>query len=145
MSIEIEGKVIDMDDLDNEDSQPPQSNLPQSMSGERNISQPTEVGEVMRTMFPEENMNNTKMLGNINPTEETYILAFLILNKLKVTPTTSRDIVLEKLLLSVSRNARGRDDGRDIMVGKREQDIKLGGMGRMGEGIKSFFGMGGQR
>lgn len=112
-----------------------------SDSGIMNITQPTEIGEVMKTMFPQENLSNTKMLGNISPNEEQYVLAFLILRTLGVTPLKSRDIVMEKLLLSVSRNARGRDDGRDIMIGKREQDIKLGGMNRMGEGIKGFFGM----
>lgn len=119
--------------------------IDQKFSGDSvtNITQGTEVGEVMKTLFPMENMNTTKMLGNITPNEETFILAFLILNKMGVTPVKSRDIVLEKLLLSVSRNARGRDDGRDIMIGKKEQDIKMGGMNRMGEGVKSFFGMGG--
>lgn len=106
------------------------------------VTQPTEVGEVMRTLFPAENVNNTKMLGNINPNEEPYILAFLILTQLNVTPVFARDMVLEKLMLSVSRNARGRDDGKEIMIGKKEQDIKMGTMGRMGEGVKGFFGMG---
>ena len=110
-------------------------------AGITTISQPTEIGEVMKTMFPQENLSNTKMLGNISPNEEQYVLAFLILRTLGVTPFKSRDIVMEKLLLSVSRNARGRDDGRDIMIGKREQDAKMGGMNRMGEGIKGFFGM----
>ncbi len=106
------------------------------------VAQPTEVGEVMRTMFPAENVNNTKMLGNISPNEEPYILAFLILSQMGVTPKSARDMVLEKLMLTVSRNARGRDDGKEIMIGKKEQDIKMGAMGRMGEGVKGFFGMG---
>ncbi len=107
-----------------------------------NITQGTEVGEVMKTLFPMENMNTTKMLGNINTSEETFILAFLILNKMGVTPVKSRDIVLEKLLLSVSRDARGRDDGRDIMIGKKEQDMKAGMGQALGNGVKNFFGMG---
>lgn len=113
--------------------------------GVTNINQPTEVGEVMKTMFPDENISNTKMLGNISPSEETYILAFLILRVLGVTPIKSRDIVMEKLLLSVSRNARGRDDGRDIMIGKKEQDVKMGGMANAGQGVKGFFGMSGAK
>lgn len=119
--------------------------VPQKMNDNiTTINQPTEVGEVMKTMFPQENQDNTKMLGNIGSNEETYILAFLILSKMGISGSKSRDIVLEKLMLSVSRQARGRDDGRDIMVGKRENDQKMGGMARMGEGVKGFFGMGGR-
>lgn len=143
--ISLDGVKIKLEapDLDKDGIVGEVETVTQKMGGDvTNITQPTEVGEVMKTMFPEDNLNNTtKMLGNISANEEQYVLAFLILRTLGVTPYKSRDIVIEKLLLSVSRNARGRDDGRDIMIGKREQDIKMGGMGRMGEGVKSFFGM----
>ncbi len=146
--IELDGVPIDLQppDYDRDGIIGGKERIPQKIGDGSitNINQSTEVGEVMRTMFPEENISNTKMLGNISANEEQFILAFLILRTLGVTPFKSRDIVMEKLLLSVSRDARGRDDGRDIMIGKREQDVKVGAMGKIGQGISSFFGGGGR-
>lgn len=100
------------------------------------IPDKSELGEVMGVAFPKENDSTTKMLGNIQPEEEPYILIFLMLDKLDVLPQEATMLALEKLLITPSRKARGRDDIIDISAGKTERDAKTGGK------LGGFFGFG---
>lgn len=111
----------------------------QSMDqGITHVQQPTELGEVFNSIFPQQVTNSTKMLGNIHEIEESYILLFISLNAMKILPKAAKHIAHEKLMLSVSRNARGRDDAVNSVVGKKEQDAKMG-MGGMGDKFKQNF------
>ena len=111
--------------------------------GVQPIQQQTEMGEMMKHMFPNRNDNSTKMLGNLHPNQAPYAVAFLGLAVCKVAPKLARDLVLEQILVSVSIGARGRDDGVNMIGGKKEQE-RLAGFGGMKEGMKNFMGMGGK-
>ena len=122
-----------------------------SMSdGVTNITQSTELEGSLRELNqdainPETRMSAIDMRTRLHPIEISSVLAVDSLVALGVLPQKCLPLSTQKKRLNVSEHGKGRQEMVELVSGKREQDIKMGGMARMGEGIKSFFGMGGQR
>ncbi len=100
----------------------------------------SELGDVMEKAFedklnPETNTSSMDMLANIKTEEEVYIFVINALVSLDFFPTDILSATRQKLRLSVSRDARGRNDIRDISVGKKQFDATTGSK------LGNFLGM----
>jgi len=87
------------------------------------VREETELGAVMEKVFPVKDQSKIiKMLGNIKQEEEQGLFKLSAFTRLNFLPERLRVLIEEYLGLSISRDARGRDDARDISIGKREFD-----------------------
>jgi len=108
-----------------------------SNTGQFDVKETSELGDVMDKAFPQHATQIVNMLGNIKQFEEENIFLLRSLVRLHFLPKKCIELADEYLLLSVSRDARGRDDIRDITIGKKEMDAKTGikeGMGNLVSG-----------
>lgn len=118
--------------------------------GITNITQSTELEGSLKELNqdainPETRMSAIDMRTRLHPIEISSVLAVDSLVALGVLPQKCLPLSTQKKRLNVSEHGKGRQEMVELVSGKREQDMKMGGMARMGEGIKSFFGMGGNR
>ncbi len=138
-------------DLDNDGQVGSVETVTKSMSeGVTNITQSTELEGSLRELNadavnPDTRMSAIDMRTRLHPIEISSVLAVDSLVALGVLPQKCLPLSTQKKRLNVSEMGKGRQEMVELVSGKREQDIKMGGMARMGEGIKSFFGMGGAR
>lgn len=100
----------------------------------------SELGDVMDKAFedkinPETKTSSMDMLANIKAVEEVYIFVINSLVSLDFYPPDILRATRQKLRLSVARDARGRNDIRDISIGKRQMDASLANKGM------NFMGM----
>lgn len=115
--------------------------------GVTNITQSTELEGSLRelnadTINVETRMSAIDMRTRLHPIEISSVLAIDSLVALGVLPQRCLPLSTQKKRLNVSEMGKGRQEMVELVAGKREQDVKMGAMGRMGEGIKGFFGMG---
>ncbi len=108
------------------------------------IKESTELGDVMNKAFedkvdPSTRTSTVDMIGNVEVIEEKTMLVLASLVSVRYLPSAVMMILRLLLRYSISRNARGRDDIRDISVGKKEQDIKAG----LGNKISNLAGFNG--
>lgn len=89
------------------------------------VKETTELKDVMDTVFPRREHQRINMLGNINKFEAMNIFKLRSLVNAKFLPFFCLNVSDEYLEISVSGNARGRDDARDITIGKMERDSNL--------------------
>lgn len=99
------------------------------------IKESSELGEVMDKGFPEKKSQIVNMLGNIHQYEEENLFILRALVRMRFLPAKCLEMADEYLLLSVSREARGRNDLVDIAIGKKEFDARV-----QGSGISNFMG-----
>ncbi len=118
--------------------------------GVTNITQSTELEGSLRelnadSINPETRMSAIDMRTRLHPIEISSVLAVDSLVALGVLPQKCLPLSTQKKRLNVSEGGKGRQEMVELVAGKREQDVKMGAMARMGEGVKGFFGMGGGR
>jgi hypothetical protein len=112
------------------------------------IFQPTETGESIKELFrsdidPYTRFSDTDQRANLHEMEIPSVLAMDALASLKCLPIRVQAVTMLKKRLSISKNARGRDDIVNIMSGQREHEEAKSGS--FGSKVKSFFGMGGNK
>lgn len=115
--------------------------------GVTNITQSTELEGSLKELNadainPDTRMSAIDMRTRLHPIEISSVLAIDSLVALGVLPQRCLPLSTQKKRLNVSEMGLGRKEMVELVAGKREQDVKLGAMGQMGQGIKSFFGMG---
>lgn len=86
----------------------------------------TELGDVMDKAFPSKQTDIINMLGNIREIETVNLFIIRSLVRLEFLPPECIEIAEEYIELSISRGARGRNDIRDISVGKKQFDATTG-------------------
>lgn len=115
--------------------------------GVTNITQNTELEGSLKelnadTINPDTRMSQIDMRTRLHPIEISAVLAVDSLVALGVLPQKCLPLSTQKKRLNVSELGKGRTEMVELVAGKREADIKAGTFGRIGDGIKSFFGMG---
>ena len=115
-------------------------------SGERDIVQPTEMGETLRELNSDVIEPGTRMSGidlraRLHHAEIGPVLAIDTLVALKVLPSSCLAFTRQKKRLSVSLGGEGRKEIVDLVRSKKEQDAKASG-GFMDK-AKGMLGMGG--
>ncbi len=151
--ISIDGIRITLEapDLDKDGVTGGIEKIPQKFNeGVTNITQSTELEGSLKELNadminPETRMSAIDMRTRLHGFEISAVLAIDSLVALGVLPQRCLPLSTQKKRLNVSQDGLGRKEMVELVAGKHERDIKMGAMGRMGEGIKSFFGMGGQR
>lgn len=100
------------------------------------IKEQSEVADLVETAFPKEHSQIINMLGNIHETEERLIFLLIVLCNLRFLPKSVLKTADVYLLLSVSRNARGRDDIRDYAQAhqQKKESSKLANFVGVGDG-----------
>ncbi len=116
-------------------------------SGITNVTQSTELEGSLKELNadmvnPETRMSAIDMRTRLHPIEISSVLAIDALVALGVLPQKCLPLSTQKKRLNVSEHGKGRQEMVELVAGKREQDIKLGAMGKMGDSVKGFFGMG---
>lgn len=111
------------------------------------VIQPTELGDTLKELNQDHLEPNTRMSGidlrtRLHHAEISSILALDALVSLGILPTKCLAFTRQKKRLAVSIEGKGRDDIVNIVAGKRDQDARMGMMGGIKEGFKSFMGMG---
>ena len=106
------------------------------------LVQTTEMGDIMVAIYPKEDNKNIKMLGNINVFEEMGVLGISGLAELGMMTKRCQVVAMEKLRLSVSRNARGRDDA--VNINRSRLDNQQAPGKSLAEGVSNWF-KGGQK
>lgn len=91
-------------------------------SAQLDVKETTELKDVMDTVFPKREENRINMLGNITKFEGSNLFKLRSLVNAKFLPKFCDQVSDEYLEISVSGDARGRDDARDITIGKMERD-----------------------
>ncbi len=115
-----------------------------------NITQGTELEGSLKelnadSINPETRMSAIDMRTRLVSFEISAVLAVDSLVALGVLPQKCLPLSTQKKRLNVSEGGKGREEMVQLVAGKREQDAKTGMMNNFGTGVKSFFGMGGQR
>lgn len=115
--------------------------------GVTNISQNTELEGSLKELNkdlidPETRMSQIDMRSRLHEIEVCGVLAVDTLVGFGVLPQKCLILSTQKKRLNVSLEGQGRKEMVELVAGKTDRDVKLGTMGRMGEGIKNFFGMG---
>ena len=129
--VELEGADLDGDGVTGGVETLRQSNK------QIDVKETTELKDVMDTVFPKRLDQKINMLGNIDKFEASSLFKLRSLVNAKFLPQFCLNVVDEYLELSISINARGRDDGRDISIGKMERDRDS-----MKQKLNNFSGMG---
>lgn len=116
--------------------------------GITNITQNTELEGSLKQLNDDNINADTRMSAidmrtRLHPVEVSAVLALDSLVALGVVPQKCLPLSTQKKRLNVSQDGKGRAEMVELVAGKRESDIKAGTFGRIGDGIKSFFGMGG--
>lgn len=111
------------------------------------VVQPTELGDSLNQLNLDNLETNTRMSGidlrtRLHHAEIASVLALDALVSLGVLPTKCLAFTRQKKRLAVSIEGKGREDIVNIVAGKRDQDARMGMMGGMKEGFKSFMGAG---
>ncbi len=94
----------------------------------------TEMDSVMEKAFPSRQTDVINMLGNIKQFETNALFIIRSLVRLQFLPFECIEIAEEYIELSISRDARGRNDLRDISVGKKQFDAQT-------SKVNNFMGM----
>lgn len=116
-------------------------------TGVTNITQSTELEGSLKelnadSINPETRMSAIDMRTRLHGFEISAVLAIDSLVALGVLPQKCLPLSTQKKRLNVSEDGLGRREMVELVAGKRDLDVKAGGMGQMGQGIKSFFGLG---
>lgn len=112
-----------------------------------NITQGTELEGSLKELNadminPETRMSQIDMRTRLASFEISAVLAVDSLVALGVLPQRCLPLSTQKKRLNVSEGGKGREEMVTLVAGKREQDAKVGMMGGMASGVKSFFGVG---
>ena len=115
-----------------------------------NITQGTELEGSLKelnldSINPDTRMSQIDMRTRLASFEISAVLAVDSLVAIGVLPQRCLPLSTQKKRLNVSLDGIGREEMVQLVAGKREQDAKMGQMGGMMNGIKSFMGMGGQK
>lgn len=115
--------------------------------GTTNISQNTELEGSLKQLNmddinPDTRMSAIDMRTRLHPIEISAVLAVDSLVALGVLPQKCLPLSTQKKRLNVSEMGKGRIEMVELVAGKHERDIKAGTFGRIGEGVRNFFGMG---
>lgn len=115
--------------------------------GVTNITQSTELEGSLKELNsddinPETRMSQIDMRTRLHPIEISSVLAIDTLVAFGVLPQRCLPLSTQKKRLNVSQDGKGRIEMVELVAGKRDLDVKAGTLSKMGEGIKSFFGMG---
>lgn len=98
----------------------------------------TELGDTFEIAFrdiinKDTGTSSMDFLANIKTEEENIIFVINSLVTARFLPKAYLQVVRQYLRLSVSRNSRGRDDIKEIAIGKRTEQKKS---------LRNFFGLG---
>lgn len=142
----MDGECITVGEL-TEDNTERQRITKQLNDGVTNINQNTELEGSLKelnadSINPDTRMSAIDMRTRLHPVEISAVLAVDSLVALGVLPQKCLPLSTQKKRLNVSEMGKGRTEMVELVAGKRESDIKAGTFGRIGDGIKSFFGMG---
>ncbi len=114
--------------------------------GVTNITQGTELGESLKELNADSinadtRMSAIDMRSRLHAIEISSVLAVDALVGFGVLPQKCLILSTQKKRLNVSEGGLGRREMVELVAGKTDRDVKMGTMGKMGEGIKNFFGM----
>lgn len=105
------------------------------------IKEETELGSALAKFSEDkvdaERLSSIDFMARIDPFEMPSMVGFSSLIGLKVIPIESGILIRNKMRKSVSLKGMGRSEFVDVVVGKKEQDIRLSA-GQMG---KNFAGV----
>lgn len=88
------------------------------------VKETTELKDVMDTVFPKRSEGRINMLSNLNKFEVANMFKLRSLVNARFLPKFCDEVSDEYLELSVSGDARGREDAKGISIGKMERDIE---------------------
>lgn len=91
-------------------------------NAQMDVKETTELKDVMDTVFPKRSEGRINMLGNLDKFETANIFKLRSLVNARFLPVFCDNVSNEYLEISVSKEARGRDDARDITIGKLERE-----------------------
>lgn len=99
------------------------------MTGERDVVEPTELGEALKHLNLDDIQPGTRMSGidmraNLHPIELSAVLAVDTLVSLRFLPIDTLILTRQKKRLSVSLQGKGRNDIVAVVAGKREQEAQ---------------------
>jgi len=105
----------------------------------------TEAGQVLDSLFKNDYDSKTKTHGidqkaNLDEYQVRGLTALDVLERVNFMPRIANSVSMQTKFLSVSKNARGRDDHVNIIQAKKEHEANMSGGGMM----KGLFGMGGK-
>ena len=103
----------------------------------------TEAGQVIESLFkneydPIQKTHGIDQKANLDSYQVRGLTALDVLDTLGFLSHPSNSVSMQTKFLSVSLNARGRDDHVNIMQAKKEQEMNVNGGGMM----KGLLGMG---
>lgn len=131
-----------------ENDDPSIPNIMPHYNSETSITNPTELGEVIKdmdtdTIEPGTRMSSIDTRTRLNYMNITAIWSVDALVGMRCLPTSCLAFTRQMKRLLVSMDGKGREERVRIIVGDRDQKAKSGGMfsGMMDKG-KSFFGGG---
>ncbi len=115
--------------------------------GVTNINQNSELEGSLKELNadainPETRMSQIDMRSRLHEIEVSSVLAVDTLVGFGVLPKKCLTLSTQKKRLNVSLDGKGRQEMVELVAGKTDRDVRMGAMGKMGEGIKNFFGMG---
>ncbi len=118
-----------------------------SDDGVTNINQNSELEGSLKELNadainPDTRMSQIDMRSRLHAIEISSVLAVDSLVAFGVLPQKCLMLSTQKKRLNVSEEGKGRQEMVELVAGKTDRDIKMGTMGRMGEGFKNFLGMG---
>lgn len=146
MAVILDGQrmVIEPDDIDG-DGKVGGTEVIHGMRGVREIQQNTELGDVMNTLTKDElephtDMSSVDFISRLHFLEVPSLTVIDTLVGLRVYPRRTLKLTRQKKRLSVSVAGKGREEMRDVAIGKREQDSKSGISGMsIADRIKGFL------
>ncbi len=102
----------------------------------------TESGEILDSLFQNDYDPVTKTHGidqkaNLDEYQVRGLTALDVLERVSFLPRLANSVSMQTKFLSVSKNARGRNDHIDIIQGKKDHEVSVGGGGIM----KGLIGM----
>ena len=110
-----------------------------------NIMQNTELEGSLKELNadnvnPETRMSQIDMRSRLHSIEISSVLAVDALVAFGVLPQKCLQLSTQKKRLNVSEEGKGRQEMVELVAGKTDRDVRTGA-GRIGEGIKNFFGI----
>ena len=138
----IDGKQIEI----KKEEQNEKASYPQVVKQDGNYMRPpeeiTEAGQVLKSLFsndydPVSKTHAIDQKANLDDYQVRGLTALDVLDRVNFTPHVANSVSMQTKHLSISKNARGRDDHVNIIQAKKEHEVNQSGGGM----LKNLMGM----